>query len=93
MIKYGEPIPKRVNKFRCKQSILVTSSMLNDIMNILRSAEGKLARVYVFRPINDKNELNNLIKKHSNENIKISMIDHRPDPNFDKTECLWIRKR
>ena len=95
-ICYRDPIPKKLNKYRCKQSLLITASLLKKLLNIIKSEKNGLRSILIYYPLNEENELNKLIQKHTSiynkNNFKISMTMHGPGSTFEQCRTLWIRK-
>ena len=89
-----EPVPNKLNFYRCLPSYLLSSSMLNNLLNLLLSSECKWNQFVVYNPKNDQNSLNELIEKHEtnflNQHYEIGTITHSPNSSFEKCKCFYI---
>ena len=94
IIKSQQPIPKKLNKWRCIPSISVNSKILSDLLNVLMSNECNWSQISIYNPSNTENELNTLIAMHSsvflNDSFSIKIIDTSAGQSYERCRCLRI---
>ena len=97
LIKYSEPIQNKGNVYRCKPSILITSSLLNNLLNILKPSKCKLKDFAIYNPSNDTNELKKLVNEYSKQfskhNFNLVVGNRSYSPCYKKCALLGIIKK
>ena len=94
LVLNAKPIENVINRYICKKSIKITSSLLNNLLKCLISKQLKLKYFMIYNPLNDKMELNELIKQHSknfeNNNYEIKTVTTRYAPRYDNCEVFCV---
>lgn len=92
-IQSVQPLPKQNNKYKYTPSILITSTILDELLDIILPSESKCKQIQIFEPKNTKKELEEMISKYCpNDQYSMSLIKRAAQLNKEPAPCFFICK-